>query len=345
MIWFGRGATGSPDAVSFEDETAPTESFLDSFPGLTRLNSWSVAPLSQATALYNGDDSYLASPAYFMLTGRRGLWRAGETARPMLLALHPNREKRLLVFLPGGTVDVAGLMALLPCIQRHRFSMDFCRIEESDGQLLREVLLESVGQNDCCVRLEAESDLDWAYPIHVINTHAVAGLAGPLLCRIRQRMRKVERAISSLEVQPLATGIRAAAEFVSDLARENVMRSKLDFYSPYDYLFRLSLNPAARLQGMLVSANARPVALAIWDQPANRDSANCLCNLASRTVPGMSEWLIHALCVYLAGSGIPYLNLGGSETAELDRFKRKFAPAVSLPRMTLKIRPSPAAGC
>jgi hypothetical protein len=60
-----------------------------------------------------------------------------------------------------------------------------------------------------------------------------------------------------------------------------------------------------------------------------------LCNVACR---GLPEFLINATAEKLHANGIPFLNLGGSETAGLDRFKNKFAPALSITLCSLEAK-------
>ena len=69
---------------------------------------------------------------------------------------------------------------------------------------------------------------------------------------------------------------------------------------------------------------------------AQRKTANLYMNLCNTAYRGLPEFLIRATAEKLHANGIPFLNLGGSETAGLDRFKNKFAPAFSLALCSLE---------
>lgn len=68
-------------------------------------------------------------------------------------------------------------------------------------------------------------------------------------------------------------------------------------------------------------------------------SAALYASLAHRGVRGASEFLLVSFLSHLAGAGIRSINLGGSETLGLFRFKRKFAPAREISTVELEFEP------
>jgi hypothetical protein len=57
----------------------------------------------------------------------------------------------------------------------------------------------------------------------------------------------------------------------------------------------------------------------------SQTGAALYCSLSLRTFRGSAEYLLMELLAELAGAGVDYLNMGGSETPGLFAFKRKFA--------------------
>lgn len=70
-----------------------------------------------------------------------------------------------------------------------------------------------------------------------------------------------------------------------------------------------------------------PAALVVFEQLGESATAGLYCNLALyEQYAYLSEFVVVEACGWAAESGLRLLNLGGSESAGLDAFKRKFLP-------------------
>lgn len=68
-----------------------------------------------------------------------------------------------------------------------------------------------------------------------------------------------------------------------------------------------------------------PVGFLVFEQ-IDADAASGFAAVISRHYPGLSAYLYRALFIRLRQAGIRWVNLGGSETRSLHRFKRTFVP-------------------
>lgn len=115
--------------------------------------------------------------------------------------------------------------------------------------------------------------------------------------------------------------------------------SKDDLTSPYRYLMRLA-ERLDDLQCVVVYAGNRMAGFNIWENPTGQpDTANSLGCMVDVAVKGAPEFVRHEACKALHAQGIPYLNIGGSETPTLDAYKRKFRPARSYQLSSVRLMP------
>jgi hypothetical protein len=105
-----------------------------------------------------------------------------------------------------------------------------------------------------------------------------------------------------------------------------------DCIALYRKILSLSNRPALAMKGLVVLIKGAIVALSLWDI-SNKDfpSANRFVNLCDTSYRGIADYTTKRLADRLLADGILYLSIGGSETETLDRFKRKFQPAFSVP--------------
>ncbi len=80
-------------------------------------------------------------------------------------------------------------------------------------------------------------------------------------------------------------------------------------------------------------------AIGLWDvSNCHQKTANGYVNFCNTEIRGLSEFLMVKCCETLRDQGIPYFNLGGSETESLDAYKRKFDPAFSIDLCSINAR-------
>ena len=116
-------------------------------------------------------------------------------------------------------------------------------------------------------------------------------------------------------------------------------RNKNNVIKPVLYILNLTRNHPEKYDGFSMVIDGKIEALSIWERPISRDlPANSYISITSHNIPGLSEWANVLMCEILSEKNIQEVNLGGSETRNLDRFKRKFSPVKSIMLSTLKFK-------
>lgn len=282
------------------------------------------------------EDSYAESPVYHGLTGRRGLWIYAHDKSAFLFCLHPNLRDKVLVFplLAKKNPDVVStfINAVVPS---SGMDVMLARVPPEE-----EATSRRVGQH--LFRPQREEVLDWAWPVHTVSLAALAQRRGGAYSVIRQTMNKF--ADSDLRERPI--NFQQDAGIVARLAQE-WEKSRSDYFSSYQMpstyyarLLELGREGANDLHGLLVTDNDRPVGFSIWEN-GMKGTANLFASAVSgdnRT--NLCTWLIVRSCEAARKAGMSRMCLGGSETAGMDRFKRKFVPSQSLSLSTMVLAPS-----
>jgi len=113
--------------------------------------------------------------------------------------------------------------------------------------------------------------------------------------------------------------------------RQMDTRGKLDRIDVdyYDALLQLAADEHTELDGLLFRLGDLPVGLSVWHIGVD-GVANQLVSLCDTGWMYLSQAKVIWTTRYLSCRGINSLNLGGSETESLDRFKRQFLPASSI---------------
>jgi hypothetical protein len=104
----------------------------------------------------------------------------------------------------------------------------------------------------------------------------------------------------------------------------------------YERFFDLLNNYSGTYDGLLYSQGRKPLGFVVWDQISDTQ-ANSFINLADINVAGLSDFQTVTTCQTLKDLGIKYLNVGGSETENLDKFKLKFTPTNSLSLISVDV--------
>ena len=81
------------------------------------------------------------------------------------------------------------------------------------------------------------------------------------------------------------------------------------------------------LEGQLIYHHDQLKSFAIWDKIGI--FSNEFAIASDKEIDGLSEYQMYNMCIQLEQEGIKKVNIGGSETNGLDRFKKKFHPAYS----------------
>jgi hypothetical protein len=261
---------------------------------------------------------------------------------------HPNITNTLLVFFPF----VSGASELTEQINRlFHFSSSLsgykevllARIEEKiAGQVLAdEAHADALQPFD-------EKKLDWVYPSYDICVESLLNPLGPRFSIYRNKIGKFRkqgieiipasqmpsprefcRAITSINKSWIQTKVDSGT-----LLREDITESELK--APYRALIRASKTSTSDIDGIFLKKDNAYIAFSLWETPSIGDTAPSFASMTSSYEPGLSEYLYRCTAERVKDR-YRYICVGGSETASLDRFKRKFGPAKTHTLRTLRL--------
>lgn len=278
-------------------------------------------------------DSYCISPGYYGFTGRNGIWIAESDSSLLVFCKHPNTPDRLLIFPEICSYDSFLLtLNFLERLNSKEIDIQLARFSQKQKELLLEQLKVSSNDRKLTLQSMQEEVLDWKYPTYILNTESVLLRKGSGFEQLRQRLRKLEK--SSITTAPLDPD-RHRKEILKHVNRW-ANHSSYDCYSlddlmsPAMRLLDLFESKPSQFSGQVLYINNTLQSYCIWEYPLiNGLPANELAIASSKEIQGLSEWQMVLMCEQMYKEGILRVNVGGSETHGLDRFKRKFAPCKS----------------
>lgn len=275
-------------------------------------------------------DSYLHSPLYYMITGRKGAWLYKNTHSALVVCVHPHIEHRLVVFPEIGKADFELTVSVLSTLTPPKNGIQLARYtEEGIAKLKRQLTKLSytpvIGISDT-----EETVLDWRYPLHILDTGQVSEMKGKPYQKIRNMFRNAAQHVTSapLNEKNSLRFMKAALKFWEGNMIFNEKDTE-DMSEFYHELFKIIERHPGALEGLLFLQGRKPVGFTAWDC-SGRDTANMFVNLGDTSISGLSDYQMVTTCQTLHEKGINRLNLGGSELQSLDAFKTKFHPAESL---------------
>lgn len=312
------------------------ETLLDQEQSVERIFDHDLEKLSGLLTKENDVDSYLSSVVYYAFTGRRGLWlyRHGRTFVPF--CWHPNLDGQILVFPPRGEKDFAAIVSLVQDIPVPPRGFLLARFKDNDIKALQ-AEDRSFYQGTCAV--VEENVLDWKYPVRILSTAHLASAEGGKFRRIRNRVRHIENLTvhaEALEPKHVPCLRKLAEEWASFKSSEG--EDLLDLTDPYLRLLGLVGCKGVNLKGLIFRMHRRVQAVTMWEVTGD-ETANMYVNLCSNEqCVGLSDYAIKTTADRLFQEGVSLMNLGGSESPELDYFKMKFDPVSSINIYSLEVR-------
>jgi Phosphatidylglycerol lysyltransferase, C-terminal len=311
------------------------EDWLEQSKDIKRVTDGNISRFVTLLSSEEDCDSYATSPAYYAFTGRRGLWLYHYDGTYLPICWHPNVDGQILIFPPRGKKNYAAITALLDEAPTPPLGFLLARFKPEDifrlktfYAYVRHVSYETV----------EEEVLDWRYPVRILATESLSQMQGHDYMLIRNRVRQTKK--YPLDVQPLSLEHLPDIENLSyswaNRQAENPVEL-IDLVNPYKETLRLLKHKTLGLDGLVFVADGEIQATTIWDvSNIQNRTANLYMNLCNVTYRGLSEFIIKATAEKLSADGVRFLNLGGSETAGLDRYKKKFVPALNVELCSLK---------
>lgn len=136
----------------------------------------STLPLSQ--------DSMAHSAAYFLHTGRNGLFLVTHRGQVAIVACRPNIKGAALVLPAGGHHAPELWMRLCQSISSGGIDVTLARITPNQAAKVEE---------DGFFRSVDETKLDWRYPVVIVDTRKLSEMNGGTYARYRQKVRRAIR--------------------------------------------------------------------------------------------------------------------------------------------------------
>lgn len=303
-----------------------SNSYFDKAVGMRPLSSSDLIKLLKGVPHESvvKNDSYIYSPVYYLFTGRYGLWSYIRGSIIINILRHPNNQESFLI-MPAFNYE-NGLLSIEvtidTAIELHKNHPELCftlaRIPSTWHGIMREEL-----------KCKEISELDWIFPCRVLSTQLVDNMVGKHFQQVRQRINHLD--IKNLSVSDIDINKDSPEllELVQDWAMIRNMSGYTieDLVSPTKKIIDLFKSSRLNLHGIKIKCNNRVESFCIYEVKGL--IANEFSIISNVDIVGLAEYQMHQMCHHLHLRGVEYINLGGSETEGLDRFKKKFHPVIS----------------
>lgn len=300
---------------------------------LVEITPENVPLLQRVLDKLDREDLYSTSAAYFMMTGRKGLWIYGNEDTAMIVARHPNMEDSILFFPPMGLSPVSLIEFALvdPAIPEGNKCL--ARLGPEDQYLA--AVLEQRGNS----KVEVEEVLDWKFPVHILDAASVIDSKGK---DFRDFRKNIHRAFGR---GLWSEGINSQEDIsrVLDISKSWAVRHESNNYSiedligPTKYALSLFNNPNLSIKGLIINEGSEAVGYIMWEETNPlKGFANSISGMSVRP-RGTEEFAILEMCRKLKEGGFSRVCIGGSETEGLDSFKRKMRPVSSVTLHTMSL--------
>ncbi len=283
-------------------------------------------------------DSFVGSLSYYLLTGRKGAKLYHGNDGIVVICDHPHIPDCLLVFpeIRGNGTLTAKVLSTLHFPKN---GVKLARYTEKDYQRLQSAFKDLSLDNQFIVDMTDEKIMDWEYPAHILDTKTTGNMTGRSFEKIRNKFNKVK---NRLRIEPLSApnainAMRSSLLFWLGNMVYDGKETGHDLQGFYITLFELIKRHPDYFDGFVVFDGDEPAGFTIWDKAAN-GTVNAIAGLSRKSIKGMSEFQTITACRILHEQGIERYNLGGSETQNLDDFKRKFLPVESIEQSSYDVQ-------
>lgn len=270
------------------------------------------------------NDTFIYSPVYYLFTGRNGIWRYDTGHEVEMIVRHPNLQDSFLLLpafdyssgriSPTMTIEIAN--QLRECYPMTNIT-------------LGRVPIEYHSKFSLFFEHRAERTLDWAFPCHILSTSLVDKMFGKHFQQVRQRINQLDTDRCIVSNIDIANDSMDLLQLVYSWAEaKNLQKYTInDFISPSETLLKLFQSNLFNLLGLKIKIDDRIESFCILEICNN--VANEFSIVTNTQIPGLADYQVQQMCHFLNLIGVEYVNLGGSESKGLDRFKRKFYPIIS----------------
>jgi hypothetical protein len=301
---------------------------------LKEIDTTNVDQFIQLLGNQSRKDFYSMAPAYFMMTGRKGLWVYGDDNTSLIIARHPNTDDEILFFPPMGAEKEDVVLAALSDNNCPKGRIRLARISDQDIDLANH--FEKSGRGSYV----AEDVLDWLYPVHILDVDAITMHKGSAFRDFRKNIYRAQARGLHAELirseKHYAHVINLSDEWASQQNDKPYQLS--DLADPSQKAVSLLLNKAMKMDGIIIHEGSDVVGYILWEETDKvKGIANSVAGMSVRP-RGTEEFAILSMCQILRERGFNQVCIGGSETEGLNNFKKKLCPrdSVALQSMILK---------
>ncbi|MCI5045063.1 MAG: DUF2156 domain-containing protein [Aquisalinus sp.] len=283
-------------------------------------------------------DTYAISPAIMTLYGRHGLWAHSRDGASVLFYRDPDKPGVISILPQLGSLEhclAADIVRQFPAR-----AFELVRVPTENARATAQWVSRALRRE--CTVIE-EPVRDYRYPVHIVSCRDIAALQGRKWRNIRQHCHAATRhapySVTPYEAvqdrQPMLDLYHAWA-----IARDD-RTAPVDVVDDFaDALCRLAGLPEAFMHGLVLRMRGEAVGYSFWETPLRGQAhVNAIAGFTAQGIRGLAELLEHETMKHLAARGIHTANIGGSETAGLDAFKRKFHPVQSVLLVSIRLSP------
>lgn len=287
-------------------------------------NKFSVTDISAFKKLIEtsplDEDTQLSSPAYLIHTCRKGMRVFKDRNLFITIGIHPNVPNRLIVFPQPGLIDPDFIFNICQHLQIPSGGIQLCRVKRQHASLF---------EKDPRFEKIEETVLDWRYPCAFLSSDYLINAAGPALAKFRQGFRRFDPSlvkIINVTEEPCESEFLALIQNWAKSVSKQKNFSEENLIEPNKSGYDLCFDPHLDVRGYMVLYNEKPLGFFTFELPVKSGVLNTLTFCIDRGVVGASELLHHLQALEAAKHGAKLLNINGTETETLHRFRKKLNP-------------------
>tara|TARA_R110002050_G_scaffold24064_1_gene64080 strand:+ start:7642 stop:8583 length:942 start_codon:yes stop_codon:yes gene_type:complete len=276
----------------------------------------------------NQVDSYLCSPFYFLLTGRKGLKVLNYDDSSIIFSDHPNLDNETIIFPPSTEKEIRILDFLLSSNRSLlKKNIRIIRCNKEHCKLINQNILSKFN-----LYIQDEYLLDWKYPSVFISVQNVLKMYGKNYKDLRYNINKVDSSKIVFKKYNHELHFEDSLKLIKKWSKRNasILFDESNLAAPYIYILNQIKN-IQNLFGYVLYYKNHFVAFNILDKPYDNEyELTSLVFLADVDFKGIPSLMRYKVCEFVKYFHINTIHIGGSETLGLYRFKKKLVPIKQL---------------
>ena len=137
-------------------------------------------------------DTYINSPLYYLLTGRKGAWCFHNRSSSVVVCRHPHVNERLMIFPEIGDSGFDLTLSVLGSLQHPINGIQLSRFTEEDIINISKKIHNTGRSPSFNISLMQEDIMDWRYPVRILDTKLVSTMEDSSFKKIRSRHNRLK---------------------------------------------------------------------------------------------------------------------------------------------------------